>query len=129
MHQQMGWMLALAAAFILEGCASEVLRSSVVFRPAEAATRRTIEMGSLVTVMQATYQRSILTGSRWEHAGSVPQGEVYRPVGTVFTIEGANTHEAYLVVRDSQLVGFYLPGERAYAPLEPATRITYKIVN
>jgi hypothetical protein len=119
----------LAAALIVVGCASEVVRSGVAFEPAGAKSRRTIEMSGLVTVMQATYQRSILTGSRWERAGSVPQGEVYRPIGTVFTIEGANTHEAYLVIRDNQLVGFYLPGERAYAPLEPATRITYKTVN
>jgi hypothetical protein len=48
---------------------------------------------------------------------------------TVFTIEGANTHEANLVVRDNRIVGFYLPAERAFAPLEPATRISYKTVN
>jgi hypothetical protein len=123
-------MLALAAAFILGGCASEVVRSGVEFRPAPATGRQSIDMGSLVTVTLGTgYQRSILTGSRWERVGSVPQGDVYRPVGTVFTIEGANTHEAFLVIRDSQIVGFYLPGERSFSPLEPATRISYKTVN
>lgn len=128
MIRQVGWTLALAAACILSGCASEVVRSGVDFKP--AAARRTIEMGSLATLTLATgYQRSVLTGSRWEYAGSVPQGEVYRPVDTVFTIEGANTHEACLVVRDSRIVGFYLPAEKSFSALEPAARITYKAIN
>lgn len=87
-------------------------------------------MGSLVTLTLSTgYQRSLLTGSRWEHVGSVPQGDVYRPVGTVFTIEGANMHEAYLVIRGDSVVGFYLPGEKSYSALQPAARIAYKTVN
>ena len=121
------WVLACVVAFILEGCASEVTRSGIEFRPSPGAARRTIEMSSLATVMPSTgYQRSILTGSRWALVGSVPQGDVYRPLDTVFTIEGANTHEAYLVLRDSRIVGFYLPGEKSFAPLEPAVVIAYK---
>ena len=122
-------LLALAVAFILQGCASEVARSGVAFRPAQAKMRRTLEVGSLLTLTLATgYQRSVPTGSRWEYTGSVPQGEVYRPVGTVFTIEGANMHEAYLVLREGRVVGFYLPGERAFSALEPPAPMTYKTI-
>ena len=111
MIRRMGWMLALAGVSILVGCATEVVRSGVALKPAEA--RRTIEMGGLATLTLATgYQRSVLTGSRWEYAGTVPQGEVYRPLDSVFTIEGANTHEAYLVVRDSRIVGFSPSGSK-----------------
>ncbi|MFX8297360.1 hypothetical protein ABTL30_20295, partial [Acinetobacter baumannii] len=56
--------------------------------------------------------------------GTVPQGVVYRPVGTIFTIEGRQVHEAYLVIADQRLVGFYLPGEQAYSPLSTAVPIT-----
>jgi hypothetical protein len=35
----------------------------------------------------------------------------------VFTLEGANIHEAWLVIRGAALVGFYLPAERAFSPL------------
>jgi hypothetical protein len=123
-------MLALVAALVLTGCASEVARSGVAFQPSLATPRQTLEVSSPVTLTLSTgYQRSILAGSRWEHVGFVPQGDVYRPVGNVLTIEGANMHEAFLVLRDGRVVGFYLPGERAYSALDPATRITYKTVN
>jgi hypothetical protein len=58
--------------------------------------------------------------------GLLPQGQVFRPVGTVFTIEGANMHEAFLVIQDARLVGFYLPGEHAFAPLETGIELEFK---
>ena len=43
--------------------------------------------------------------------GNLPQEQVLKPIDAVFTIEGRQIHEAYLVVADDHLVGFYLPGE------------------
>jgi hypothetical protein len=63
------------------------------------------------------YTRTLKAGGRWQAAGTVDQGAVYRPVGDVFTLEGAHIHEAWLVVRDGVLIGFYLPAERGYSPL------------
>ena len=63
------------------------------------------------------YTRTLKAGSRWRAVGTVDQGDVYRPVGDVFTLEGAHIHEAWLVVRNGTLVGFYLPAEHGYSPL------------
>jgi hypothetical protein len=49
--------------------------------------------------------------------GILPEGTVYRPIGTVFSIEGRNVHEAYLVVHAGAVRGFYLPAESRYSPL------------
>jgi hypothetical protein len=57
-------------------------------------------------------------GSRWSLAGQLPQGLVYRPANGVFTIEGRQIHEAWLVVDKTRLAGFYLVGESAYSPLD-----------
>ncbi len=70
------------------------------------------------------YTRTLEAGSKWRRVGALPQGVVYRPVGTVFTIEGRQVHEAYLVLADHRVVGFYLPGEQAYSQLSPAVSIT-----
>ena len=59
-------------------------------------------------------------GSRWRFAGVIPQGGVYRAAQGVLTVEGANIHEAYLVIRERQVVGFYLPVEQAFSPLGEA---------
>jgi len=71
-------------------------------------------------VLETGYSRTLADKSVWKPVGRLPQGTVYRPVGTIFTIEGRQVHEAYLVIRDSKLVGFYLPGEQNYSPLSNA---------
>lgn len=71
------------------------------------------------------YYNWMAAKSVWKPVGRVPQGAVYRPVGTIFTIEGRQVHEAYLVLNDKKLVGFYLPGEQNYSPLSTAVPLTF----
>jgi hypothetical protein len=71
------------------------------------------------------YARSLKSGSNWRLAGALPQGQVYRPVNDVFTLEGKNVHEAYLVLRDDVLVGFYLPVEHSFSPLQPPVPLRF----
>jgi hypothetical protein len=116
----------MAVAMLLSGCAAEIVRE-----PAELGSgpSTSIQIKRLATVVLPTgYQRSLLTGSRWQRIGTIRQGSVFRPVDTVFTIEGANTHEAYIVVRETQLVGFYLPGERAYSGLPSPVDLDFAVV-
>ncbi|HZY01981.1 MAG TPA: hypothetical protein VFF02_00675 [Anaeromyxobacteraceae bacterium] len=100
------------------GCAAELKRAPVAFTPPASAEPRTLRVRETVPLTPSTgYTRYVKAGSTWRLAGSLPQGDVYRPVGDVFTVEGANVHEAYLVLAQGRVVGFYLPGEAAYAPL------------
>lgn len=100
------------------GCVAELSRAPVGFTPVTSAEPRTLRVREAVSVTPSTgYTRVIKAGSTWRLVGSLPQGDVYRPVGDVFTVEGANVHEAYLVVTQGRVVGFYLPGEVAFAPL------------
>lgn len=68
------------------------------------------------------YSRVLSAETHWNKFGEITEGVVYRPVGAIFSIEGRQVHEAYLVI-DSQkrLVGFYLPGEQRYSQLEQST--------
>ena len=114
------WLTAM-----LDGCAAEVERTATGLEPPQAGQQeRVLRVRDAVTVTLATgYSRSIAANSVWRYAGRTPQGEVYRPVDRVFTIEGANTHEAYLVMDNGWLVGFYLSGEAAFSPLPSAVRL------
>jgi len=56
---------------------------------------------------------------------SVTQGEVFKPYHDVFTLEGTNVHEAYLVVSNNTLKGFYLPVERTFSPLNTQISLTF----
>jgi len=55
--------------------------------------------------------------------GTIGEGTVYKPRGTVLTVESVNVSEAYIVVRDGVLAGFWLPVERAFVPAEKAVAI------
>ena len=103
----------------IAACASEVERSAVRFSSySEDAQRTMLRIPEALTLTPSTgYSETLKAGSTWERTGAIPQGDVYRPVGTVFSVEGANRHEAYLVISADRIVGFYLPGEEAFAPL------------
>ena len=110
-------MLCLAA-MLASGCASEVKRA-----PAELAATQPEQGRRYVTTLavearpESGYPRSIRAGTAFVVVGRVAQGLVLKPTQTVLTVEGAHMHEAYAVHRDGQLVGFYLPVERAFTSL------------
>ena len=113
---------AIALACMLIACASDLPRTAATLLPAEASasTPGQITFTSAVTVSPPSmYQRDIRAGSTWRLTGRLEQGGVYRPVDTVFTLESAHVHEAYLVIDGSTLVGAYLPVERAFVNVKP----------
>ena len=60
----------------------------------------------------------------WSLVGTLPQGEVYKSRDQVLTVEGADVAEAYLVMAGDELVGFYLPVERAFSRISPARKLS-----
>lgn len=63
------------------------------------------------------YTRILKAGSEWQRAGRIAQGDVYKPYNGIFTLEGAHIHEAWLVVANGRLTGFYLPVERGFSAI------------
>ncbi|WMD22559.1 hypothetical protein RAS12_09325 [Achromobacter seleniivolatilans] len=55
--------------------------------------------------------------SQWRRVGALPQGDVYRSTGGLFTIQTRRQGEAYIVASSGKLLGFYMVGESAYMPL------------
>jgi hypothetical protein len=116
----------LIVAMTCGACARAVRTEAVRF---DAATR-----ASAVLTLQATtaipldtgYAQDLAKGSVRRRTGRVPQGDVYAPQGTVFSVRGRQKHEAWLVVRDESLQGLYLPGESRYLPLSFAIPISLR---
>lgn len=77
----------------------------------------------------AGYSRVIRSGSKWEYVGLLKEGNVYKPIDHVFTIEGYHVHEAYLVVKGNTLIGFYLPVENSFSRVKKETRLQYKVID
>ena len=105
-------------ALLLAACAAGV-RHVPSPGPVMKGEPRTVRMASDVEIRLPTgYGRTLRQGSRWGLVGGIAQGDVYRAEDGILTVEGANVHEAYLVVAGDRLVGFYLPVEKAFVPLE-----------
>ncbi|WP_241027224.1 hypothetical protein [Variovorax sp. RKNM96] len=113
-------LLALGAA--LAGCAPAVRSVPTQLIAAEQAASKPSDLrftAPLQLRLETGYSRLIPADSRWAPAGRLNEGLVYRPVDLVFSIEGQQVHEAWLVVRNSTLQGFYLPAEARYSSLTP----------
>jgi hypothetical protein len=118
---------ALLACVLLSACAPAVPVEDahlMTLPVATAAPIRTVQQ-DVVIHLSSGYERTVTAQSKWRLIGRLPQGEVLRPVGTIFTIEGKQEHEAYLVVTADKLTGFYLPGESHYSPLENPVSINF----
>lgn len=116
----------LLAALTLTACAA-IQHAPAQLRPLAGSAQpvpRVLAQETRLT-LDTGYTRTLKAGGRWRAAGTVDQGDVYRPVGDVFTVEGAHIHEAWLVVRAGMLVGFYLPAEHGYSPLGAAAPLHF----
>ena len=116
------WVSALCA-----GCAPEIVRSSIPYVQKAGSTEYIQLTQSLTVPNWSGAGNKIFVGTRWALAGEVSHGRVYRSRDSVFFLQGANSHEAYLVIKDNKLVGFYLPGEKSWSPLEPALSIEFSV--
>lgn len=110
---------ALVLSFAVAGCAAPVPMRPAALAPL-AAPAPDLHFASAWPIRLSTgYTRDVPAPSRWRAAGALPQGVVYRPVDTVFAVEGRQVHEAWLVVQAGALQGFYLAAEGSFSPLSP----------
>jgi hypothetical protein len=107
----------VAAAMFLAACAPEVVRLPADLAASTASSRRYETTQTANFSLTSGYSRTIASGTQLIDIGMVAQGRVLRPTNTVFSVEGAHVHEAYLVIDGPKLVGFYLPFERAFVSL------------
>ena len=75
------------------------------------------------------YSRKLKQGTRWSYVGTVTYGNVYKTNDQILTVEGSNIYEAYIVVSNDKLVGFYLPAEESYSPLSKPKELQIKEIS
>ncbi|GAJ03730.1 unnamed protein product, partial [marine sediment metagenome] len=68
------------------------------------------------------YDRQLKSGTKWDYVGKVEQGYVYKTNDQILTVEGSNIFEAYIVILEDNIVGFYLPVEKSYTPIQSPQR-------
>jgi len=126
MHALLLRLGILSLLLLVAGCAASITYSYADLAPERSVTRLPQPLQQSVNIKLDTgYSRHLSKGSQWIRIGNLRQGQVYKPYRDIFTVEGSNVHEAYLVVSDHHLVGFYLPAEHGFFPLRPPLSITF----
>jgi hypothetical protein len=119
-------LCALACFSLLGGCAFEVVRSPVNITPVKGSEFVLTQPAYLV--LDSGYQRTINSGTTFLEVGTTQYGVVLKPLNTSFTIEGAHMHEAYPVIQNGTVTGFYLPVEKSFSPLTKPIAISIEKV-
>jgi hypothetical protein len=58
--------------------------------------------------------------------GELNGSDVYKIKDDVFTLEGTHVHEAWLIIRGTDLVGFYLPVEKTVNRLNTPVHVNFQ---
>ena len=108
---------SVVCALWLVGCARDVKQFPTNYEKIGSNFGRSVIRIDHDQALGLSYERILKGGSEWVLIGKIPQGNVFKPLHGIFTVEGAHVHEANLVLDGKSLVGFYLLVERAFVPL------------
>lgn len=115
----------LLLCFFVVGCATDVKRHPETLKPlgVTAKAEERLIKSEVRFTLDSGFERMIRKNTSWTLIGTIEQGNVFASTDSVFSVEGAHVHEAFLVVNTGMLVGFYLPVERAFSPLNLTNNI------
>jgi len=117
---------------LLNSCMFNVVEVEQIPATLVADTRasRSFTLDKEVNVSLGTgFSRTLRAKTKWVYVGTTSYGHVYKTGDQVLTVEASHIHEAYIVVASSRLVGFYLPVEQSYSPLQTPTELSITAVD
>jgi len=115
--------IVLLMAGALSACALPVHQMALSAPIAPASGHSFVLAKDAYCSIGTGYGRTLRAGTHWDLFGTIDRGEVYRSQDQLLTVEGFNVHEAYLVIKNDSLVGFYLPVEKTFTPVSKVTRL------
>jgi hypothetical protein len=111
-------LLGLAGPSDMIGWASEDPRRPVELASVSADAAKTLELASPAAILlDSGHERRLARGTTLSELGRIGEGRVFKPTNASVSPQGARRVEAWPVLRKNLVVGFYLPDERAFAPL------------
>jgi len=106
---------------ILDACAFDLVHVEKLDRTIETQNPaiKEFQLDKEITVkLNSGYSRTLQKDTTWSYVGTISEGDVFQTNDQILTVEASNIYEAYIVVSSGTLLGFYLPVERAYSPLD-----------
>jgi hypothetical protein len=107
----------------LLGCAPEIIVRPAQLQPNDPTSRQMRVTLTVEARSTAGFHSALPVGTVLEPRGQIAEGIVMAPRNAVLTAEGAHIAEAYAVISGSKWVGFWLPVQRAFSPLQAPVAI------
>lgn len=117
---------------LLVGCAFDLVRVKQIPTQLNSnhPTKISWKLINDVKVSYGTcYSRKLKSGTKWDYVGEVEHGDVFKTNDQILTVEGSNIFEAYIVVSEENIVGFYLPVEKSYTPVTSPQKLQIEAVS
>ncbi len=125
-------LLSVFLTFTFSGCAFDIVHIDQVPVQYENASAKepSFELKDEVNIYLGTgYSRKLTKGTKWHYVNTISHGDIFKTTDQILTIEGSNIFEAFIVISEKQLVGFYLPVEETYSPLSNPKPLPMAIIN
>lgn len=132
MNKIFSLLLALLAIITFSGCAFDIVHvDQVPVQYEQESTKKpSFELKDEVNINLGTgYSRKLNKGTQWHYVNSITYGDIFKTKDQILTIEGSNIFEAFIVVSQKQLVGFFLPVEETYSPLSITIKLPMVNIN
>ncbi|MGS0742565.1 hypothetical protein ACVBEF_12115 [Glaciimonas sp. GG7] len=121
----------LSTTLLMSGCcatsAASIAQPEIPITPLTLANTTQIKtLARRVTViLDSGFSIMLMDGSHWRYIGTVPEGKVYKPKNGTLETNDKNPREFFIVTSEKKLIGFYLPSQHRYKPLEQSLYLTF----
>lgn len=110
------FLFALAVALLPAGCA-DAPQTTTQFVSASDSSSVVLTQNTTVPMpLMVRATNPLLKGTVWRTIGHCDQGDIYSTNDQTITITTANQRQAWPVVHDGQVVGFFLAVEKTFTP-------------
>ena len=114
-------LLLVWPLLFLNSCAFDIRHVKQVptqIEPAPIIKSSFVLVKEVIFTLDSNYPRNLKAGTKWDFMNTIAQGDVFKTRDQILTVEASNIFEAYIVISSNKLVGFYLPVEKTFSPLE-----------
>ena len=111
----------ITVLFLLTSCAvKQTPLQSELIQSEESSSAFVLQ--EAVTMKANNSARTRLrAGTVWLKVGTIEQGTVYRTRDQVVILNSFDVHEAFIVVKDNEAAGYYLPGKKTFVKSKPVS--------
>jgi hypothetical protein len=120
-RQNLTWAISLFAVYCCSSCCFDIahLKQIPTQLDTKSPPKQSWTLAEKTDVKLESWSTTTLKpGTRWVYVGQISQGDVYKTNDQIVTVAESHTFEAYVVLSGDALVGFYLPVEKTYSPLQ-----------